>query len=45
MDAALVQHLKSKQKREDRNSKQHKFAIAQDSREGKDLIKKLLINV
>jgi hypothetical protein len=45
MDAALVQHLKSKQKREKRNSKQHKFAIAQDSKEGKDLIKKLLMNV
>lgn len=45
MDAALVQHLKSKQKREERNGKQHKFAVAQDSKEGKDLIKKLLINV
>jgi len=45
MDAALVQHLKSKQKREERNSKQYKFAVAQDSKEGKDLIKKLLINV
>lgn len=45
MDAALVQHLKSKQKREERNSKQYKFAVAQDSKEGKDLIKKQLKNV
>lgn len=43
MDAALVQHLKSKQKREERSNKQYNFAVAQDSKEGKDLIKKLLI--
>jgi hypothetical protein len=45
MDAALVQHLKSKQKREERSNKQYNFAVAQDSKEGKDLIKKLLINI
>ena len=45
MDAALLQYLKSKQKREERSNKQYNFAVAQDSKEGKDLIKKLVNNV
>lgn len=34
MDAALAQYLKSKQQKNNRSEKQHKFAVAQDSKEG-----------
>jgi hypothetical protein len=45
MEAALAQHLKSKQKKEERSNKQHNFAIAQDSKEAKDSIKQQSVTV
>lgn len=43
MDAALARHLKSKKKTDERNNKQHKFAVAQDSKEAKDFVKNRFI--
>jgi hypothetical protein len=40
MELALLHYLKSKQQKDNRSKKQYKFAVAQDSKEGKAYLTK-----